>query len=82
MSCVVDLSQINDFHRHNIRCVRVSNLEDLNLMLRHKWVISVYHHDISNIVVYYIDDDNTSDTDFTKRYAHLGVSPTRSTDTV
>lgn len=82
MSCVVDLSQINDFHRHNIRCVRVSNLENLNYMLQHKWVISVYHDTIASMVVYYIDDDNTSDNDFTKRYAHLGVSPTRSTDTV
>lgn len=56
MSCVVDLSQINDYHRHSIRCERVTSIDDLNTMLKHKWVVSVYHHDISNMIVYYIDN--------------------------
>ena len=56
MSSVVDLSQINECYRRNIKCMRVKSVEDLNLMLKHKWVVSVYHHDIANMFVYYIDD--------------------------
>lgn len=56
MSGVVDLSYINEFYKQNIRCVRATSLDDLNILLRHKSVVSVYHHDIANMVVYYIDD--------------------------
>ena len=56
MSCVVDLSRISECYRNKVRCVRVRSLNELNIMLEHRWVISVYHHDIGNIVVYYIDD--------------------------
>lgn len=55
MSNVVDLSHINEFYRQNIKCMQVKSVEDLNLMLKHKWVVSVYHHDIANMFVYYID---------------------------
>ena len=58
MSGVIDLSHINDFYAHKIRCVIVNKLEDLNYMLQHKWVISVYHDTIARTVVYYIDDTN------------------------
>ena len=61
MSGVVDLSHINDFYAHKIRCDRVHNLENLNYLLQHKWVISVYHSTISDMVVYYIDDTNSND---------------------
>ncbi len=31
-------------------------------MFKHKWVISVYHNSMSNMVVYYIEeDDSTAD---------------------
>ena len=56
MSNVVDLSHINDFYRQNIKCMRVKSVDDLNLMLKHKCVVSVYHHDIANMFVYYMDD--------------------------
>ena len=56
MSCVVDLSHINEFYARKIRCVTVHKLEDLNYMLQHKWVVSVYHDTIARTVVYYIDD--------------------------
>ena len=56
MSGVVDLSPINDFYVRKIRCVTVHKLEDLNYMLQHKWVVSVYHDTIARTVVYYIDD--------------------------
>ena len=61
MSGVIDLSHINDFYAHKIRCVIVNKLEDLNYMLQHKWVISVYHSTISDMVVYYIDDTDSND---------------------
>ena len=56
MSNVVDLSHLNEFYRQNLKCMRVKSVEDLNIMLRHKSVVSVYHHDIANMLVYYIDD--------------------------
>ena len=56
MSNVVDLSHINEFYMQNLKCALVKSVEDLNLMLKHKWVVSVYHHDIANMFVYYIDD--------------------------
>ena len=55
MSNVVDLSHINEFYMQNLKCALVKSVEDLNLMLKHKWVVSVYHHDIANMFVYYID---------------------------
>ena len=57
MSGVVDLSQIYGLC---ITCVRVTSLDDLNILLRHKSVVSVYHHDIANMVVYYIDDADSA----------------------
>ena len=60
MSGVIDLSQINEFYRQNLKCMLVKSVEDLNLMLRHKSVVSVYHHDIANMVVYYIDDTESA----------------------
>lgn len=56
MSGVVDLSRISERYRNKVRCVRVRSLNELNIMLEHRWVISVCHRDIGNIVVYYIDD--------------------------
>lgn len=56
MSNVVDLSHINDFYRHNIKCMQAKSVEDMNLMLKHKWVVSVYNHDIANMFVYYVDN--------------------------
>lgn len=53
MSGAVDLSQIYGLC---IKCMQVKSVEDLNLMLKHKRVVSVYHHDIANMFVYYIDD--------------------------
>lgn len=61
MSAVVDLSQINDYYRHSIRCVRVTRLEDLNSMLKHKWVVSVYHYDKGTTIVYYVYYIDTDD---------------------
>lgn len=61
MSGVVDLSHINDYYARRIRCAQVSQLERLNYMLEHKWVVSVYHDTIANMVVYYIDIDDGSD---------------------
>lgn len=58
MSGVIDLSHINDFYRNNIRCERVTSMEQLNWMLKHKWVVSVYHDTIASTVVYYIDDSD------------------------
>lgn len=55
MSNVVDLSHINKLYKQNIKCMQVKSVEDLNLMLKHKLVVSVYHHDIANMFVYYID---------------------------
>lgn len=60
MSSVVDLQHINELYRHNIKCMQVKSVEDLNLMLKHKWVVSVYHHDIANMFVYYIDDADSA----------------------
>ena len=60
MSNVVDLSHINEFYSQKLKCMQVKSVEDLNLMLRHKWVVSVYHHDIANMVVYYIDDTEST----------------------
>lgn len=56
MSGVVDLSHISECYRNKVRCVRVRSVNELNIMLEHRWVVSVWHRDISNIVVYYIDD--------------------------
>lgn len=56
MSGVVDLSHVDKHYRNKVRCVRVRSLNELNIMLEHRWVISVCHRDIGNIVVYYIDD--------------------------
>ena len=60
MSNVVDLSHINEFYKQNLKCMLVKSVEDLNRMLRHKWVVSVYHHDIANMLVYYIDDTEST----------------------
>ena len=56
MSGVVDLSHVDKHYRNKVRCARVRSLNELNIMLEHRWVISVCHRDIGNIVVYYIDD--------------------------
>ena len=58
---VVDLSHINEFYARKIRCVRVRSLNELNVMLERRWVISVCHRDIGNIVVYYIDETGSDD---------------------
>ena len=55
MSGVINMSQINDCYKQNLKCMLVKSVEDLNLMLRHKSVVSVYHNDIANMFVYYID---------------------------
>lgn len=62
MSAVVDLSRISKHYRNKVRCERVRSLEELNLMFKRKWVISIYHDTMSNMIVYYIDeDDSTTD---------------------
>lgn len=53
---VVDLSHISEYYRNKVKCVNVKTLATLNSMLKNEWVVSVYHHDISNMLVYYIDD--------------------------
>lgn len=60
MSCVVDLSRISKCLRHKVRCTRVRSLNELNLMLKYKRVISVCHRDIGSIVVYYIEEKDDS----------------------
>ena len=60
MSNVVDLSHINELYRQNIKCMQVKSVYDLNLMLKHKWVVPVYHHDIANMFVYYVDNADSA----------------------
>lgn len=54
MSAVVDLLHVGKHHRNKVRCKRVTSLDGLNSMLKHEFVVSVYHYDKGSTIVYYV----------------------------
>lgn len=68
---IVDLSRISEHYHHKVKCKHVNKLEDLNWMIKHKWVVSIYHYDIIRTVVYYIEEEEDDDDDSTHDPAPL-----------